>query len=292
MSDFNGLATGVLENERIRLEYLTSSGPRIVWFSATGGANLFAELPGFNVQTSLGPFNFHGGHRLWRSPEIMPDTYCPDDEGLVVEKMQDGVKLIQRTQVGIDKSVEIRLSPDLPAVTLTHRISNSGLEAVNLAPWALTMFRLGGTAVLPQPEGNADPDGLLNNRVMAIWPYTRINDPRLVLRDDYILLNAKPDLPPVKIGYFNPSGWMAYWLDGTLFRKSFDVQPGEKYPDGGCNAEVFCSDKFVELESLGPLTAMEPGSGVTLIETWELFDTLDVQFIPAEIREMIKHNIN
>src|SRR5450759_619263 len=93
----------------------------------------------------------------------MPETYCPDNEGLVVEKMQDGVKLIQRTQVGIDKSVEIRLSPALPAVTLTHRISNSGLEAVNLAPWALTMFRLGGTAVLPQPEGNTDPNGLLNN---------------------------------------------------------------------------------------------------------------------------------
>ncbi|MGZ6346650.1 MAG: hypothetical protein ACXWNC_03635 [Anaerolineales bacterium] len=77
-----------METEHIRLEYLASSGPRIIRFSAKGGMNLFAELPGFNVQASLGPFNFQGGHRLWRSPEIMPETYCPDDEGLVVEKME------------------------------------------------------------------------------------------------------------------------------------------------------------------------------------------------------------
>lgn len=287
MSDFYGLATGVLENKRIRLEYLTSSGPRVVRFSTTAGANLFAELPGFNVQTSLGPFNFHGGHRLWRSPEIMPETYCPDDDGLVVEKMKDGVKLIQRTQVGIAKRVEIRLSPKLAAVTLTHRITNTGLKAVNLAPWAITMFRLGGTVILPQPVGNADPDGLLNNRVMAFWPYTRINDPRLILRDDYIHIYARPDLPPVKIGYFNPSGWMAYWLDGTLFRKSYDVHPGEKYPDGGCNAEVFCGDQFVELESLGSQKTMEPGSSTSLVEKWELFDTLAKDFIPLEIQQLI-----
>jgi hypothetical protein len=29
---------------------------------------------------------------------------------------------------------------------------------------------------------------------------------------------------------------MAYWLDGFLIRKAFDVRPGENYPDGGCNS--------------------------------------------------------
>ncbi len=291
MSDFYGLPTGVLENKYIRLEYLTSSGPRIVRFSPTGKKNLFAELPGFILQTALGPFSFYGGHRLWCSPEIMPETYCPDDDGLIVGKMENGVTLLQRTKVGIDKSIEIRLSLDHAVVTLTHRITNTGLKAVNLAPWALTMFQLGGVVILPQPVGNVDPDGLFPNRTMAVWPYTRINDPRLVLRDDYLLLTARPDLPPVKIGYYNPSGWMAYWLDGTLFRKSSDVRLGEKYPDGGCNAEVFCSDKFVELESLGPQTIIEPGSGVTLIEKWEIFSTLTVDFIPPQIQELIQEKI-
>jgi hypothetical protein len=215
----------------------------------------------------------------------MPDTYFPDDEGLIVENLENGVRLIQHAQTGITKSMEARLSPDLALVNLTHRIYNNGSLPVNLSPWAITMLRLGGTAILPQPVGNVDPHGLLINRKMAFWPYTRINDPRLILRDDFILLRARPDLPTTKIGYYNPLGWIAYWLDDHLFRKSFDVHPGENYPDGGCSAEVFCGDKFVELESIGTLQLLEPGSSASLIETWELLDTQNVQFIPQEIRE-------
>jgi hypothetical protein len=287
MSDFYGLPTGILENKNIRVEYLISCGPRIVRFSGRDGPNLFAEVPDFNVQTTRGVYKFRGGHRLWCSPEIMPDTYSPDNEGLVVETSEEGVRLRQNTENGITKDLAIRLSPDRAAVSLIHRITNNGPATVKLSPWAITMFRLGGIAILPQPVENTDPQGLLNNRIMAFWPYTHINDPRLILRDDFIFIKAKPGLPPVKIGYFNPMGWMSYWVGGTLFRKTIEVNPGENYPDGGCNAEVFCSDKFVELESLGPLKILEPGSGTSLVEMWELFNTLNVKFIPAEIRDEI-----
>jgi len=284
---FYGLPTGILENDHIWLEYLTTGGPRIVRFSAQGESNLLAELPDFFVETTLGPFCFRGGHRLWRSPELMPDTYSPDNDGLVVEKLDNGVRLTQPAETEIAKIVEIRLFPNRAAAILTHRLCNAGSRSVKLSPWAITMFRLGGTVILPQPVGNADPQGLLNNRILALWPYTRINDPRLVLHDDFILIRANPNLPPAKIGYYNPYGWLAYWLDGLLFRKTFDIHPGEIYPDGGCNAESFCNDRFVELESLGPLTMLEPGSCTSLIETWELYDTLNVPFIPDEIREVI-----
>jgi hypothetical protein len=80
---------------------------------------------------------------------------------------------------------------------------------------------------------------------------------------------------------------MAYWLDGLLFRKSFDLHPGATYPDGGCSAEVYCGDRFVELESLGPLGSLAPGKQTQLTETWELYHGLDVPFIPKEIREML-----
>ncbi len=66
------------------------------------------------------------------------------------------------------------------------------------------MFHLGQTVILPQPVGSGDSEGLVNNPIMSCCPYTRINDPRLVLRDDFILLKASQDLPPAKIGYYNP----------------------------------------------------------------------------------------
>ena len=131
---------------------------------------------------------------------------------------------------------------------------------------------------------------MLHNRILVIWPYTRINDPRLVLRDDFILIRASASLyaslPPLKIGYYNPHGWAAYWLDGVLFRKTFDLHPGAAYPDAGCNTETYCSDA-IELESLGPLGKLAPGASVTFTETWELFPSLDQPFIPAEIRALL-----
>jgi hypothetical protein len=281
---FYSLPTHVLENGHIRLEYLTTAGPRIVRFSAPVKLNLLAELPDFSVDTALGPYHFRGGHRLWCSPERMPDTYLPDDDGLLVEKLDDVVRLTQPSQAGIAKSMEIRLFSDRAAASITHTLSNTGSASVRLAPWAITMFRLGGTVILPQPVGNVDPDGLLNNRILALWPYTRITDPRLILRDEFILVRANTGLTAMKIGYYNPHGWMAYWLDGVLFRKTFDAHLDAAYPDGGCNTECYCNDRFVELESLGPLSTLEPGACARLTETWELYETLDVDFIPEEIR--------
>jgi hypothetical protein len=168
---------------------------------------------------------------------------------------------------------------------LTHILTNDGLWDVELAPWAISQFRLGGTVILPMPVGNADPAGLLHNRQFALWPYARINDPRLKLNDDFILFKADAMLPPFKIGYFSTHGWMTYWLDGVLFRKTFDVHPGLPHPDNNCNAEMYCNDKFVELESLAPLTRLSPGASVKHMETWEL--DLGVDSLPEDIQKVL-----
>jgi len=92
------------------------------------------------------------------------------------------------------------------------------------------------------PVGNADPAGLLHNCQFSLWPYTRVNDPRLKLDDEFVLLKADAALPPFKIGYFTRHGWLAYWLDGVLFRKTFDVRAGLPHPDNNCNCEIYCND--------------------------------------------------
>lgn len=289
MTDFHGLPTAVLENEHLRLEYLAAAGPRILGLSFNGSPNLFADMFETTSDTPLGKYHFYGGHRLWISPETIEKTYIPDDSGLEVAPVPDGVRLSGFTEpvTGLRKSILVELESDRPAVRLVHTITNESQESLTFAPWALSMFRLGGTVILPQPVGNTDPLGLLSNRLLVLWPYTRINDPRLVLRDDCILLHASPAQPPVKLGYRNTAGWLAYWHDGILFRKSYDVHPGADYPDGGCSAETYTDHRFVELESLAPLVALSPGEATTHTETWELYDTLDVPFIPQEVRELL-----
>ncbi len=288
MSDFQGLPTRILNNGLLSLEFLAEAGPRIVRLSAFGKDNLFANIP-TTVSTPYGDFFFRGGHRFCHAPEAFPRTYIPDNDGVSIEELTDGVRLNGSTEIGtgVTKVIEIHLSVDQAAVTLKHILRNDSLWQVELAPWALTMFRLGGTVILPQPIGNADQNGLLNNRILALWPYTHINDPRLVLRDDFILIHAAPSPSPFKLGYYNPHGWMAYWLNGILFRKTFDISSGAAYPDGGCNAESYCNDRFVELESLGSLVWLEAGGVVNLTETWELYPGLNVPFLSGEICEVL-----
>jgi hypothetical protein len=201
--------------------------------------------------------------------------------------LPNGVSLEAETEpgTGIRKSIQIHLTPDKPSLTLTHTLINDGLWPVELAPWTITQFRLGGTVILPMPVGNVDAAGLLHNRQFAFWPYTRINDPRLKLGDEYILFKADALLPPFKLGYFSPQGWMAYWLDGTLFRKTFEAHTELTYPDNNCNAEMYCNHQFVELESLAPLTKLKPGDSAKHVETWDVFQGLDL--LPEDIRQAL-----
>jgi hypothetical protein len=80
---------------------------------------------------------------------------------------------------------------------------------------------------------------------------------------------------------------MAYWLDGTLFVKRFEAKPGVQYPDHGCNAESSCNNQFVELETLSPLGVVSPRQIVIHTELWEIYESLNVPFIPDEIRKMV-----
>ena len=276
-----------LKNDFLQIEYFTAS-QRIIGLSLAGKPNMLADIGGTPpIQTPWGDFHFRGGHRLWHSPEAMPRTYVPDTGEMTITDLPDGVILETQTEpgTGIRKRIEIRLAAEKPSATLRHTLINDGLWPVELAPWAITQFRLGGTAILPMPVGNADPAGLLHNRQFSLWPYTRINDPRLKLGDEFILFKAEAALPPFKIGYFNPHGWMAYWLDGVLFRKTFETQIGLTYPDNNCNAEIYCGDLFIELESLAPLTKLEPNASVTHTETWDMFSDTDI--LPRNVQKML-----
>ncbi|MFN8433510.1 MAG: hypothetical protein U0V18_05795 [Anaerolineales bacterium] len=275
-----------LKNNFFELEYLTHS-LRISGLTPHGKTNLLADLshqPA--VPTPYGDFYFRGGHRLWHAPEAMPRTYVPDTGEIKITDIPNSVVLETETEPGanIRKRIEIQLATDKPALTLTHTLFNDGLWSLELAPWAITQFRLGGVAILPMPTEKVDDAALLPNRQISFWTYTRLNDKRLSLRDEFSLFHAESSLPPFKMGYFNPHGWLAYYVDGVLFRKTFNATTTATFPDNNCNAELFCNDEFVELESLGPLTKLEPGSSVQHQEIWEI---LDANALPQEIQQMI-----
>ncbi|MBF8283408.1 MAG: hypothetical protein HW378_2323 [Anaerolineales bacterium] len=279
MGDFYGLPTRTLSNGHLAVEYLAEAGPRIVRLYVTGSdENQLAELPAVKQATPYGDYCMYGGHRLWHAPEAFPRSYIPDTSGLTIEDLPDGVRLCQaaETTTHIAKRLQIRLHADRPALTLIHQLTNEGVWPVECAPWAITQLPLGGMVILPQPVSALDTHRLLPNRQLVLWPYTRWDDARLHLHDEVILIQAEAQLLPCKIGYLNRHGWIGYLRDGVFFRKRFEPQPDLPHPDFGSNAEVYCNDQFVELESLAPLRRLEPGQSTTHIETWEFYTGLDL----------------
>jgi hypothetical protein len=284
------LPTRSLGNEHLRLEYLAEAGPRIVrLFLAGSEENLLAEIPEVSWETPYGRFFMRGGHRLWHAPEAFPRSNVPDNDGLRVEPLPDGVRLCPPVEAptGIRKTLEIRLNEARAGLTLLHHLENEGLWPVELAPWAITQMPLGGVAVLPQQTEPLDSSGLLPNRQVVLWPYTRWGDPRLRLNEDYILIEAQPYQPPVKVGYLNRKGWLAYLREGVLFCKRFEPRPEQPHVDFGCNVEVYASDLFIEIETVAPLSRLEPGQWVAHVETWEFYSGLDVPQTLDGVRTLV-----
>ncbi|NJN15893.1 MAG: hypothetical protein HC822_06190 [Oscillochloris sp.] len=268
---FYGLATHSITNGHVQLDVLSTAGPRIVRLIGANGRNLLAEMPDKTWDVPNGTFHIYGGHRLWHGPEAFPRTYQPDNEGLELEEIAGGVILRRPTEPasGIAKEVVIRLATDRAALTIDHHLINNSPWPIELAPWAITQFRPGGHAIIP--FGPIDPDraALLPNRMLVFWPYTQPSDPRFRFGDAYLIIHAG-ELPPTKLGTFVERGWTAYHVDETLIVKRFTPQPGSNHVDHGCNVEVYTDRNTLELETIAPLSRLEPGARVNHREEWEL----------------------
>ena len=271
--NFLGVECYPLESEQLKLLVTRSVGPRILSFGFKDGENLFAELPEVTIRHADGVFHFYGGHRLWHAPEEPRRTYLPDDAPVDIVPSENGLLVTQPTesQTGLQKTLEIRLSNDSAQAVITHRLTNHGLWPVTCAPWAITQMKTGGTAILPQTRHDT---GVLANRSLVLWPYTDMKNPNVQWGSNYILLNANLD-SPFKVGFPNPRGWIAYWRNGTLFVKRAQYNVNAEYYDFGSSSECYCNDQFIELETLAPISTVEPGETASHIEVWSLHKDIE-----------------
>ncbi len=256
----------------LRLLVTRNIGPRVLWFGFKNDENLFADLPSFVAEPPGGGlFHFYGGHRLWVAPEDFATTYAPDDSPVNISPVKDGylvTKLIE-PQTGLQKSLEILLG-DETQVVIKHHITNHRTKPVTCAPWAITQFKTGGVAILPQARHDAC---VLPNRSLALWTYTDMSDTNVTWGKDYILLHANMKLP-FKVGFPNPRGWLAYWFNGSLFVKHAGYNAQAQYYDFNSSSECYCNDQFLELETLAPITVIEPQQTASHVETWNLYEDI------------------
>ena len=245
-------------------------GPRAIRFGFVGGDNVFCEFEELLGLSGGSEWRVYGGHRLWHSPEAMPRSYIPDNKPADVVVEGGELRVIQplETETGIRKEMLFALAQG--RLTVTHVLRNRGVWPVTLAPWALSVMAPGGMGIIPQPTTH-HPDNLLPNRTLALWPYTDMSDERLRWGARYISMRQDTSAGPAKIGLNADDGWLAYLNKDLLFVKRFNYQPCCGYPDGGCSVEMYTNERMLELETLGPLTSLEPGESVKHVERWYLF---------------------
>ena len=266
-----------IEAGAMDLVVTTSVGPRILGLLTADGRNAFAELPELTLPCpGSEPIHLYGGHRHWAAPEDPRVTYRPDDDPVGVEELDDGVRLITRTDVVSGTSRETFIHVTGPErVTVEHHVVNRRETPQRLAAWAITMMRPGGRAWLPMLTEPFDAGGFQGQRNIVLWAYSHQDDPRFVISDLAIEVRAGassgmgPD-DRFKVGTSLRRGWLAHWNDGVLLVKRAGHDEQREYADMGASGQVFAHVDFTELESLGPLTDLEPGAAAVHTERWEV----------------------
>ncbi|MBZ0316974.1 MAG: DUF4380 domain-containing protein [Anaerolineae bacterium] len=279
-----------LANQTIELIVTGDVGPRIIRFGFIGEENLLKEYAQFVGKTGGDEWRIYGGHRLWHAPEAKPRSYAPDNGPVQVEDHVGFVRVIQPVEAstGIQKELDITLSPNTPHVQVTHRLRNTTLWPIKLAVWALSVTAPGGKIIVPLPPAGSHSGNLLPTRRLALWAYTDMADPRWTWGSEYIMLRQDSNIPhSQKVGMYVPQGWVAYVRNDTLLVKRFDVVPGAEYPDFGSNVETYTDADMLEVETLGPLVELAPVTTAEHTEHWYLFHDVPTPMNDADVAKYI-----
>ena len=290
-----------IENGTIQVYVSVDVGPRILWYGFVGGENLLyndvdrtSAKRSKDIADTFGEgevFQFYGGHRMWTSPEDPVLSYYPDCHPVKWEQTENGVKFTAEPQPVNDvrHSMEIVMS-DSNELKVLHEIENLRDKEQTYATWGITQYNHGGIQIIPQLPRY---DSLAANRIIAFWSYVNFDDERINYGRDFVTLKTA-DMPSMKIGFNNASGWSCYVNQGAAIIKRFDYDPSLCYPDFGCNYETYTDRFFIEMECLGPSMKLKKGESAKHTETWivkkcdEMPSFTDQENIAAFVEKYVK----
>lgn len=267
-----------ISNGEVELVVTADVGPRIIRYGFVGGQNLFVELEEDLGQTGGDSWRLYGGSRLWVAPEDAVYSYGADNDPVEIEI--SGNRLSAQAPVentGVQKRIEVELAEQGTEARVRYVLANRTIWPLRIATWVLTMMNRGGVGITTLPPRGTHPEVLAPTNPLIVFAFTNMSDPRWTWLERYIALRQDPgNSDPEKIGLFNPRTRGAYLLNGELFVKKFEAPEGEEYPDMGSSFEAFTNERFLELETLGPMRVLRPDESVDHLEVWSLHRPVSV----------------
>ena len=288
-----------VSNGLIEFVATVEMGPRIIRLGKVGGPNELFDDPAKEafveheeLEKFWGSNRFYnmGGHRLWHSPENMPKTYLDNNAPITYEILPNGVKIdTDYEKLGLRNTIYATMEAD-GEITIDHHVTNIGDCDIEFAPWAITIFALGGLGVTPVSKIDT---GFLSNRTLMMWPYTNAADKRFKMDNKYVYITTDStgdteNVNAFKIGTNNVDGYAMYFNHNNLFVKKFDYDENAKYPDNGCNSETYTNFRLMEIESLGAIQNVKPGETAKHTEKWYLYLNVDMPQTTEQIDEIVE----
>ena len=263
-----------VSNGEVELVVTTDIGPRIMRYGFVGGQNLFKEFKDQLGKSGEKEWQLRGGHRIWVAPEMVPESYAPDNTPVRAVIKGDLITLTEPVEsgAGFQKEMAIQMAPAGSAVTVTHRIRNQNKAAKRIAVWAMSMMAQGGTVITEFPPRGTHDEFLQPTNPLTMWAYTDFSDTRWKFTKKYLALRQDPkNSAAQKTGLFNKDTWASYILGSDVFvKRATAARPAETYPDFGCSYEMFTNNEFLEIETLGPIESVAPQHQIEHVEHWTL----------------------
>jgi len=245
---------------------VTEIGPRILSLSVGDGPNLlFVDEETVGHGQGDADWHIYGGHRIWVAPETA-DTYAPDNSQCQAEILDEGLTVTTPVEPRTKLQKRLTITAQGDRFVVEQGVRNTGGTLYTGAVWALTCVVPKGVITFPWGRG-----GSWDLKKLVYWG--RWMDHRSDVTSSQWqpgpdLFRVVPTGEEGKVGTNSPEGWVALCREDATFVKWRCWVPDTRYPDEDCSLQVYTCDRFIEMETLSPLTVFYPGTEVTHQEVW------------------------
>ena len=264
------------ENQNSTFEL--KNGDAVMTIDISKGGKILSLRHGQQEVISQSRFPESFGSTFWTSPQKewnWPPVPEFDKQPYSVERREPSRLVISSPtseRLGLSVGKDFTVDEADGAFVVTYSIKNEGTAPRRVAPWEITRVPNGG-------------DGLIffEAPVDSIWPaglmaFEALRKGVSCYKPDEAPQNRKVNA--------DGRGWLAYTADGLLLVKMFqDLQPGEPAP-GEAEIQVYVNrgKTYIELESQGAYTELNPGAQLRWTVRWYLLPTTKADALPAAIR--------
>ena len=231
------------------------------------------ELDGHLLSAETDGWLNLGGDKTWPSPqseweehtgEAWPPPPAFDSRPFRATVAGEGVVLASEVDphYGMRAVRHVKLAPQRPQLEITTEFQKEEGAAVNVGVWVITQLREPERVFVLLPEHAEFLGGYHQQRGPA---------PKDLQRDGRLLSLRRDPGEYIKIG---TEGTSMLWMDKRLALLIRAEETPGVYPDRGSRTEVYADpdpQRYVELETEGPLATLKVGARIARTNTYTLF---------------------